>query len=184
MFEFPNVLQKFLLALLSLTLLTNFACTRTRIVSIPSDMLILTLNLVLIAGRVWRVNRMNNGRPGKDLAAPIVIIIESGAVYSLSLIIYIVTFATRNNSQIIMLDMVTQLIVSLLHYSDTVQRLIRSSGSGVFLCYRTRWSWDIVGAKWRKIPVRNHHFIHRAAWIIKHVAVESTGGTRGLIFDS
>jgi hypothetical protein len=62
----------------------------------------------LIAGRIWWINRATIGRvEGPNLAAPMILVIESGAIYSFCLIILIILYATGSFAQYIALDAVS-----------------------------------------------------------------------------
>jgi len=86
-------LQHWILAFFVLTLTTNFTCT------------------CLIAGRIWWVHRTTQGRVGgPNLAAPMILVIESGAIYSICLIILIILYASGSFAQYIALDAVSQVV--------------------------------------------------------------------------
>jgi len=70
-FSFP--FREYPLAFCSLTLVTNAMCT------------------ILIAGKIWWIYRKTGGR---DLASPMVMIIESGALYSICLVFQISFYAS------------------------------------------------------------------------------------------
>jgi len=86
-------LKHWILAFFVLTLTTNFSCT------------------LLIAGRIWWVHRSTKGKMGgTNLAVPMILVVESGAIYSFCLIILIILYATGSFAQYIALDAVSQVI--------------------------------------------------------------------------
>jgi len=90
---FTVELQHWIITFLALTLTTNFSCT------------------ALIAGRIWWVHRTAKGRVGgPNLAAPMILVIESGAIYSFCLIILLSLYASGSFTQYILLDATTQVI--------------------------------------------------------------------------
>ncbi|KAK7047613.1 hypothetical protein VNI00_006381 [Paramarasmius palmivorus] len=68
----------------------------------------------LIAGRIWYIARrtsLNLGRQhGVKYSRAMVVIIESGALYSVSLFMLLVLFATDNDAQIILFNSVSQIV--------------------------------------------------------------------------
>ncbi|KAE9384786.1 hypothetical protein BT96DRAFT_622171 [Gymnopus androsaceus JB14] len=91
---FINDLQNWIVSFFSLTLFTNFSCTS------------------LIAGRIWWVHRRTMGLvvSGHSLVPAAVVIIESGAIYSVCLIILLSLYLSGSFAQYIVLDAVTQVI--------------------------------------------------------------------------
>jgi len=76
----------------TLTLCVNFGCT------------------CLIAGRIWSINRENRGSGSRNLLPVVIIIVESGAIYSVSLIALLVVFLAGSWFQYAIMDAVTPII--------------------------------------------------------------------------
>jgi len=91
---FTSNVQHWITAFFIITLVTNFTCT------------------CLIAGRIWWIHRTTKGRiaSGPNLAASMILVIESGAIYTLCLIILMALYGSGTYAQYIALDAVTQLI--------------------------------------------------------------------------
>ncbi|KAJ7508274.1 hypothetical protein B0H11DRAFT_1964131 [Mycena galericulata] len=88
--------HNWIVSFFSLTLFTNFSCT------------------LLIAGRIWWINRQAcsaaDAFSGRKLGPTIIIIIESGAIYSACLIILLSLYVSGNYAQYIFLDGVVQVV--------------------------------------------------------------------------
>jgi len=92
---FITQLQTWVLVFLIMTLITNFCCTS------------------LIAGRIWWVHRKSRslGRTsGPGLAAPMTLIIESGAIYSVCMLFQIALYSTGSFGYNIVLDATPSII--------------------------------------------------------------------------
>ncbi|KAG8215790.1 hypothetical protein J3R82DRAFT_7698 [Butyriboletus roseoflavus] len=62
---------------------------------------------VLIIARIWRINaRATSLRIGATLWPTVVVLMESGALYSSFVLVFLVTYACQNNAAMIMTDMV------------------------------------------------------------------------------
>ncbi|KAJ7924222.1 hypothetical protein B0H13DRAFT_1864097 [Mycena leptocephala] len=89
--------HNWIVSFFSLTLFTNFSCT------------------LLIAGRIWWINRQAGSAAekisGRKLGPTIIIIIESGAIYSACLIILLSLYASGSYAQYIVLDGVVQVVL-------------------------------------------------------------------------
>jgi hypothetical protein len=95
----------------SLTLFTNFSSTgkATLIHSVPVPIKPLFIYLALIAARIWWVHRRVIGitTGGGNLAPAAVVIIESGAIYSLCLVLLLSLYLSGSYAQYILLDTVS-----------------------------------------------------------------------------
>ncbi|KAH8111796.1 hypothetical protein DFH11DRAFT_578183 [Phellopilus nigrolimitatus] len=90
---FKLLLKHWILAFFSLTLFTNFTCT------------------ALIAFKIWWTERQLAGLVFRNSLSPVIaIVIESGALYSASLISLMTTYASGSWACYIALDMTTQII--------------------------------------------------------------------------
>ncbi|KAJ7489524.1 hypothetical protein FB451DRAFT_692348 [Mycena latifolia] len=92
---FVSQLQHWIVSFFSLTLFTNFTCTS------------------LIAGRIWWVNRRAASVAeisGRTLGPAIIIIVESGAIYSACLILLLSLYLTGSYAQYVLLDGVVQVV--------------------------------------------------------------------------
>ncbi|OJA18165.1 hypothetical protein AZE42_10619 [Rhizopogon vesiculosus] len=77
------------------------------------SMIISNTCTILIARRIYRTRRFMSG--GLAALLPIfIVILESGALYAMSVVALIVTLLTRSNGQYIVLDIVAPIMVSLL----------------------------------------------------------------------
>jgi len=92
---FVSELHNWIVSFFSLTLFTNFSCTS------------------LIAGRIWWIHRQV-GRAaevsGRGLGPAIIIIIESGAIYSVCLILLLSLYLSGSYAQYVLLDGVVQVV--------------------------------------------------------------------------
>ncbi|KAK7055352.1 hypothetical protein R3P38DRAFT_2499429 [Favolaschia claudopus] len=74
----------------------------------------LTCNLVataILAYKLWAIERGSHGRVGKSMTWPVLmIIVDAGALYSITLIAALTCFVSKSNAQYIVLDMVTPII--------------------------------------------------------------------------
>ncbi|KAH7890367.1 hypothetical protein F5I97DRAFT_16588 [Phlebopus sp. FC_14] len=90
---FITELQNWVVSFFSLTLFTNFSCTS------------------LIAMRIlWVHHRANTAISDRSLVSAAIVIIESGAIYSVCLIILLSLYLSNSFAQYLMLDAVTQII--------------------------------------------------------------------------
>ncbi|KZP24249.1 hypothetical protein FIBSPDRAFT_822382 [Athelia psychrophila] len=90
---FVMQLHNWIISFFALTLFTNFIAT------------------FLIAFRIWRTHRRAGGLTiGRSLVPTIVLVIESGAIYSATLVILISLYLSGSYAQYIALDAVTQII--------------------------------------------------------------------------
>jgi len=90
---FISQLYPWITTYFSLTLATTVICT------------------TLIAVRIWRGQMMmRQARLQSNLMPIMVTLVESGAIYAAALLSVIVTYATKNNAQYIVLDLLTSLI--------------------------------------------------------------------------
>ncbi|KAJ7060139.1 hypothetical protein C8F01DRAFT_208755 [Mycena amicta] len=92
---FLTNLHNWIVSFFSLTLFTNLTCT------------------LLIAGRIWLINRSTAANAhvfGRGLGPAIMIIVESGAIYSFALIILLALYVQESYAQYILLDAETQIV--------------------------------------------------------------------------
>jgi hypothetical protein len=91
---FITALQRWIVSFFSLTLFTNFSST------------------TLIAFRIWWIHRNSKGAvgSGRSVLPAMVVIIESGSIYSACLVILLSLYLSGSFSQYIVLDAVTQVI--------------------------------------------------------------------------
>ncbi|KAJ7078381.1 hypothetical protein C8R43DRAFT_353872 [Mycena crocata] len=92
---FVSELHNWIVSFFSLTLFTNFSCT------------------ALIAVRIWYINRQVTKAGavwGRRLGQSIIIIVESGAIYSACLIILLSLYLSGSYAQYILLDAVVQVV--------------------------------------------------------------------------
>ncbi|KAF8996233.1 hypothetical protein BDQ17DRAFT_1310457 [Cyathus striatus] len=91
---FVTQLQQWIVSFIAITFFTNFTCT------------------ILIALRIWWGQRQTKSIhvSGRSIGPAAVVIVESGAIYSVTLIILLATYLSGNNAQFIALDAVTQII--------------------------------------------------------------------------
>jgi len=93
--HFIAVYGRWIFAFVSLTLFTNLTCT------------------CLIAGKIWWIMRRSsllNQSAGRNLATPMVLIIESGAFYSFCIIVQTALFGSRNFAGDIIVNPMTSII--------------------------------------------------------------------------
>lgn len=70
-------------------------------------LLLIRIPPALIAVRIWRSQRiLREARIQSNLIPLMVTLVESGALYAAALLSVIVTYATKNNAQYIVLDLV------------------------------------------------------------------------------
>ncbi|KJA15267.1 hypothetical protein HYPSUDRAFT_58884 [Hypholoma sublateritium FD-334 SS-4] len=91
---FNSSLQKWIVSFFSLTLFTNFSST------------------ILIAVRIWWMYRQTRSlvNSGRSVLPAMVVIIESGSIYSVCLVILLSLYLSGSFAQYILLDAVTQVI--------------------------------------------------------------------------
>jgi len=91
---FISELHDWIVSFFSLTLFTNFSSTS------------------LIAGRIWWIHRkvLGNVIKGGSLMPAVIVVIESGAIYSACLVILLSLYLSGSYAQYIALDAVTQVI--------------------------------------------------------------------------
>jgi len=92
---FASEYGRWILAFTCLTLFTNLVCTS------------------LIAGKIWWIHRRSTSLDrvgGQSLATPMIVIIESGAIYSISLIVQISLYASGSLAVFIIVDSATSII--------------------------------------------------------------------------
>lgn len=118
---FITELHDWIVSFFSLTLFTNFTSTCKSIHPIykPSDG---SPPLVaLIAARiVWVHRQMVGSVNGREVLPAAIVIIESGAIYSACLIILLSLYVSGSFAQYIVLDAVTQVIVSVIATRSSV----------------------------------------------------------------
>ncbi|KAJ7221699.1 hypothetical protein GGX14DRAFT_192785 [Mycena pura] len=92
---------------------------------------------LLLAYRLWTINRnVHESRVGNGVVIPVLlIVVDAGALYSMTLIAALVAFALKSNGQYVVLDMVTP-IISIAFYMVIIrlgiaQNVSRSLNGGV-----------------------------------------------------
>jgi hypothetical protein len=76
--------------------------------------------IALIVYRLWRSQRlMEPGRNNFKLLPVMVMVIESGAIYSSALVCVVVTYTSRNNEQYIILDFVRSFSLSVVSRAES-----------------------------------------------------------------
>ncbi|KDQ18747.1 hypothetical protein BOTBODRAFT_520017 [Botryobasidium botryosum FD-172 SS1] len=89
---FLIALKPWITSYFAITLTTNVMCTG------------------LLAYRIWNINRGQGGAGGRDLSSLVVIVVESGAIYSSALIALLTLYVLGNNGQYVVLDAVNPII--------------------------------------------------------------------------
>jgi len=97
---FSPPFRQYPLVFSALTLVTNAMCT------------------ILIAGKIWWIYRKTGGR---DLASPMVMIVESGALYSICLVLQISLYASGSVTALLILDSLPNIIG--INFSSIIVRL-------------------------------------------------------------
>lgn len=122
--------EPFITALFVMTLFTNLSCTSQYEFADPklprfiSDM----PHIVLIAAKIWWVGRKTATILHTRTLMPIaIVIVESGALYSASLLILLIAFLKQSWAKPIMVDLVVQIIVSSANFAFSVPSLTRKS---------------------------------------------------------
>jgi hypothetical protein len=72
----------------------------------------LTLHQVAIVLKVWRTHRQALSSSARSLFPVIAVIIESGAIYTASVLGFVITFLLKSNGQYPALGLITPLVVS------------------------------------------------------------------------
>ena len=71
---------------------------------------------VLLVSRIWyvdrRVTRLRANRRQSELRPILHILVDAGAIYSLTLLVSLICFLSRSNGQYVMLDMVSPLCLA------------------------------------------------------------------------
>jgi len=111
--------EKITKSFLSSTVAVNGLCTRSYLlpfqhfscsprIILPPLAILLARTVVLIAYRLWtRQATMRDSRKAFGLTREAAIMAESGAIYSITLILIIATYASKSNSFNVFLDMVS-----------------------------------------------------------------------------
>ena len=106
---FVSSLQKWIVSFFSLTLFTNFSSTSEfNGVTVLTDYLTFII-LVLIAFRIWWMYRQTRDlvNSGRSVLPAMVVIIESGSIYSVCLVILLSLYLSGSFAQYILLDAVS-----------------------------------------------------------------------------
>jgi hypothetical protein len=107
----------------------------------------------LIAVRIWYISRVpiidEYGKPAiLKIAAggrPMMLIIESGALYMITQLIFVVLVAMQNSAEVVLSYAGTQIYVSSRVFWFVVRLNIRmSSGYRIHIDYYSRWAWHLV----------------------------------------
>ncbi|KAJ8507793.1 hypothetical protein ONZ45_g9872 [Pleurotus djamor] len=85
-------LQHWILTFFSMTLATNIVCTS------------------LVAFRIWYINRQNEFFQGGSLKPILLLVVESGAVYSATLLALLILYKTESWFQYVLLDSVSPIV--------------------------------------------------------------------------
>lgn len=110
---FATQTGRFITAVYSMTLVTNLSATSMYFVirQIFPRTTLNSLYLGLLAYRIWTINRTTTQWRTTDHLSPVLrVVIESGALYSLTIIAAIITFALKSPGVYVILDMVNSFL--------------------------------------------------------------------------
>lgn len=106
--------RQWIVAFFSCTLATSTICTCKRRYPFLTVKLLTLIHQVMIAARIWNLNRGSlNGEHGGSLQPVMRIILESGAIYSGTLILLLVLFEIKSWLQYVVVDAVSTTLTNI-----------------------------------------------------------------------
>ncbi|RDB26826.1 hypothetical protein Hypma_005347 [Hypsizygus marmoreus] len=115
-------LSQWIVAFFSMTLATNIICTGTPPASFPGSLAIPKLATALVAYRIWSINRTSISFSEHSLRPIMLLVIESGAIYSATLTALLILYKTESWFQYVLLDAVSPIVVRLV-FSMVIVRI-------------------------------------------------------------
>ena len=111
---------------------------------------------VLLVLRIWYVDNKAmrlRGHRNSQLRSILHILIDAGAIYSLTLLVALTCFVSQTNGQYVVLDMVSN-YMSLVDDIGSTQTLFLATRSRPL--FPSRFTWLLSASGWPVVPVRRH----------------------------